>query len=108
MNVTGRWQLDIRTPIGRQTGTLELTETESGLAGMARGETGDVALRDLALDGDRLTWAQSITRPMKLDLRFDVLVTGDALSGTAKAGRLPASKVTGTRISAHPESASGT
>ncbi len=50
------------------------------------------------LDGNRLTWKQSITKPMRLNLTFDVIIDGDTLSGTSKAGMLPASKVTGTRV----------
>jgi hypothetical protein len=34
---------------------------------------------------------------MRLTLTFDVTVTGDGMTGRAKAGRLPSSKVTGQR-----------
>jgi hypothetical protein len=48
---------------------------------------------DVALDGDRLTWNQSITKPLRLSLAFAVTVDGDTMTGTSRAGRLPASKV---------------
>jgi hypothetical protein len=52
-------------------------------------------------DGNRLTWAQSITKPMRMyltfDVLFDVLFDDDTLTGTSKAGLLPTCKVTGTR-----------
>ncbi|MGW7492395.1 hypothetical protein [Streptomyces sp. NPDC054786] len=35
------------------------------------------------------------TKPLRLNLSFAVTVDGDTLSGTSRAGRLPASKVTG-------------
>jgi hypothetical protein len=35
---------------------------------------------------------------MKLRLKFEVTVEGDQMSGTAKAGMLPTSKVTGERV----------
>ena len=38
-----------------------------------------------------------MTTPMRLNLVFHVLVTGDALGGHSRAGRLPRSAVTGTR-----------
>ncbi len=60
--------------------------------------TEEVELTDVVLDGSRLTWAQSITRPMRLNLTFDVTVDGDRLTGRSKAGRLPAAKVTGYRV----------
>jgi hypothetical protein len=34
---------------------------------------------------------------MRLNLAFAVTVDGDTLAGTSRAGRLPASKVTGRR-----------
>lgn len=38
---------------------------------------------------------------MRLNLAFAVTVDGDILTGTSKAGRLPASKVTGQRRTVH-------
>ncbi|MEJ7657801.1 MAG: hypothetical protein WKF33_12315, partial [Thermoleophilaceae bacterium] len=40
-------------------------------------------------EGSRLTWALRITRPMRFNLRFDVTVDADQMTGTSKAGRLP-------------------
>ncbi|WP_366348697.1 hypothetical protein [Paenibacillus amylolyticus] len=39
-----------------------------------------------------------MSKPMKLQLHFEVIVQGDVMSGTAKAGLLPASKLTGHRL----------
>lgn len=39
---------------------------------------------------------------MRLNLAFDVTVAGDTLAGTSRAGRLPASEVTGLRRTAAP------
>lgn len=99
-DVTGNWDLVIATPIGKMAVVLELREVEGRLEGTARGSAEAVPLVDLVREGDSLTWRQGITRPMRLNLDFDVTVDGDALSGTSKAGRLPSSKVTGTRAQA--------
>jgi hypothetical protein len=100
--VDGTWQLVIDTPIGKQRADLKLSTVDGVLRGVARdkrhGE--EVELTDVALDGDRLTWAQAITRPMRLNLTFDVTIAGDRMAGRAKAGRLPGSKVTGHRLPA--------
>jgi len=42
------------------------------LRGVARDQRHgeEVPLTDLVLDGHRLTWAQSITKPMRLNLSF--------------------------------------
>jgi hypothetical protein len=97
--VEGTWELSIQTPLGRQHTILTLTRDANGLSGAMRdvrhGE--QVALTSLEQHGTRLTWAQSITRPMRLNLVFEVTVDGDELTGLARAGRLPASRVTGRR-----------
>jgi hypothetical protein len=97
MSIAGTWNLVIKTPIGQQRVALELTDENGTLSGVARGPQETVPLVDLALEGDRLTWAQSITKPLRLNLVFDVSVTGNSLTGSSKAERLPRSRVTGTR-----------
>jgi hypothetical protein len=97
MTVAGSWKITIATPIGKQSVVLDLTETNGLVEGTARGEAEDTPLIDPVLDGNRLTWAQSITKPMRLNLKFDVTFEGDTLTGTSKAGMLPPSKVNGVR-----------
>jgi len=99
MSVEGTWDLAIATPVGRIKAVVELRREGGQLAGTARGAGHEVPLTDITLDhgGSRLTWKQAITKPMRLNLAFAVTVDGDTLTGTSKAGRLPASKVTGQR-----------
>ncbi|AVZ74616.1 hypothetical protein SLUN_23035 [Streptomyces lunaelactis] len=104
MSVEGTWNLAIATPVGRQQAVLRLSIEGGVLRGVATGEAEEVPLTELTLDGDRLTWRQSITKPIRLHLAFDVVVRGDELAGTAKAGRLPATKVTGRRAAPSSDS----
>ncbi|MEE1939892.1 hypothetical protein V1L54_10815 [Streptomyces sp. TRM 70361] len=97
MSVEGTWDLSVATPVGRIKAVLELLRRDGALTGTARGAGEEVPLDDVVLDGDRLTWKQAVTRPLRLNLAFAVTVTGDRLAGTARAGRLPASQVTGRR-----------
>jgi len=97
MTVEGTWDLTIATPIGRIRPVIELRREAGQLTGTARGAGEHVPLQDVAVDGDTLTWRQAVTRPMRLNLAFTVTVEGDTLTGTSKAGRLPASKVSGHR-----------
>ena len=99
MSITGAWNISISTPIGTQSVVLELTENDGVVEGVAKGKEESVPLIDPVLDGNRLIWKQSITRPMRLNLTFDVTIDGDTLTGTSKAGMLPTSKVTGRRAS---------
>jgi hypothetical protein len=105
VSVEGTWNLSLSTPIGRINAVLDLRRQHDGtLTGVAHGTGEEVPLSDIALDGSRLTWKQAVTKPLRLNLAFDVTVDGDTLKGTSKAGRLPASKVTGERRPAlgHP------
>lgn len=101
---TGTWALTITTPIGKLPVVLRLAADGGVLHGTAEGRGETVPLRDLTATpepgGTRLTWHQSVTRPMRLNLRFDLLATADTIAGHSQAGRLPRSAVTGTRQAA--------
>ncbi|MFI6467167.1 hypothetical protein [Streptomyces sp. NPDC050528] len=97
MPIEGVWDLTIATPVGRIKPVLELSRDGAEFTGVAHGAGEEVPLRDIVVDGDRITWRQAVTKPLRLNLTFAVTVEGDTLTGTSKAGRLPASKVTGRR-----------
>lgn len=97
MTILGTWDVTIKTPIGSLPVAYVFAAEEDGMSGVAtlRGDT--VSVDDIVIDGSRVTWRQSITKPMRLHLEFDVTVDGDRLTGHSKAGRLPKSAVSGVR-----------
>ncbi|MEU9924882.1 hypothetical protein AB0H51_26955 [Streptomyces griseoluteus] len=97
MSVEGTWHLSVSTPVGKIGAVVELRERDGVLTGVARGAGEEVPLSGITLNGDRLTWKQAVTEPLRLNLAFDVTVDGDTLRGVSRAGRLPSSKVTGER-----------
>lgn len=97
MSVEGTWDLSVSTPIGKIKAVVELLRQDGVLTGVAHGTGEEVPLSDITLAGDRLTWKQTVTKPLRLNLAFALTISGDTLTGTSKAGRLPASKVTGRR-----------
>ncbi|WP_406101012.1 hypothetical protein OG698_02000 [Streptomyces sp. NBC_01003] len=97
MSVEGTWDLSVSTPIGKIKAVVELLRQDGVLTGVAHGTGEEVPLTDITLDGDRLTWKQTVTKPLRLNLAFAVTISGDTLTGASRAGRLPASKVTGRR-----------
>jgi hypothetical protein len=101
MDLIGDWDVTIKTPIGSLAVVYAFTEHNGTVAGTATGKGETVPLRDIAVANDagrqRVTWRQSVTKPMRLNLEFDVVVDGDSLTGHSKAGRLPRSAVTGAR-----------
>ncbi|MGW2839172.1 hypothetical protein ACWCWD_15395 [Streptomyces sp. NPDC001493] len=105
MAAEGVWDLSVSTPIGRIEAVVEFARQEGVLTGAAHGAGEVVPLSDITLEGDRITWKQAITKPLRLNLAFAVTVDGDTLTGTSRAGRLPSSKVTGRRRPADPATA---
>jgi hypothetical protein len=94
VTILGTWDVTIKTPVGSL--AVEYVFTPDG-AGVATLRGDQVPLRDIAVDGSRVTWRQSITKPIRLDLDFAVDVDGDRLHGHSRAGRLPRSVVAGIR-----------
>ncbi|MBO0679508.1 hypothetical protein JRC04_18760 [Mycolicibacterium sp. S2-37] len=101
MSVTGDWDVTIKTPIGSLQIDYRFRDDGDVISGRATGTSETVALTDIVVtenaDGQRVRWRQTVTRPMRLKLEFDVHVRGDRLAGHSRAGRLPRSAVTGVR-----------
>lgn len=97
MTILGTWDVTIKTPIGSLAVEYVFTAEGDGVSGAGTFREDVVPLRDITVDGQRVTWRQSITKPMRLNLEFDVHVDGDRLHGHSRAGRLPRSAVSGTR-----------
>jgi hypothetical protein len=96
----GTWDITIDTPIGRMAVVFDITEKDGMIEGVARSDAEEVEFFDTVADGNRLTWSQKVTTPMRLTLKFEVEVDGDSMTGTSKAGIFPSSKVYGNRSSA--------
>lgn len=97
MSITGDWDVTIKTPIGTLAVVYTFTDDGGALAGTAAGKDETVPLQGIVVDGQRVTWRQSVRKPMRLNLDFDVMVDGDRLAGHSRAGRLPRTAVTGER-----------
>ncbi len=97
MSIIGDWDVTIKTPIGSLGVVYAFTKQDGTLAGTATAKGEAVPLHDIVVDGQRITWRQSVTKPMRLNLDFEVTVDGDRMTGHSRAGRLPRSAVTGER-----------
>ncbi|MGW1059103.1 hypothetical protein [Micromonospora rubida] len=95
--IVGTWDVSLKTPIGTLRATYVFDDVSGALTGTASTASETVALAALVCDGPRVTWRQSVTRPMRLNLDFDVVVDGTTLTGHSRAGRLPRTVVAGTR-----------
>ncbi len=96
----GLWDVSLATPIGTMAVVLEISDQDGGIRGTAANADETVDFIDPIAEGNRLTWTQDVTTPMKLTLKFDVTVDGDAMTGGARVGFMPLSTLTGTRRTA--------
>ncbi len=98
----GDWGLTIKTPVGRLAISIRLALIPSGWSGSAASDSENTPLENISVEvapdgSERVRWTQSVRKPLRLNLDFDVSVVGDRLTGVAHAGRLPASRVEGQR-----------
>jgi putative intracellular protease/amidase len=94
----GTWNTEIYTPIGKLSVILNISTKNGHLRGTAKQGDEVVEFIDPVIDGNRLSWSQRVTKPMRLNLKFEVTVNGNMMTGMAKAGLLPASKIIGNRV----------
>ncbi len=94
----GDWDTLIATPIGKMAVRLHIAEVNGVIRGTATQGDEVSDFIDPVRKGNKLVWSQRITKPMRLNLNFEATVDGDLMSGTAKAGILPASRLTGRRL----------
>lgn len=95
----GLWDVTLATPIGKMAVVLDISDLDGVIRGTAATSDETVDFIDPVAVGNQLTWSQDVTTPMKLTLKFDVTVDGDAMTGGARVGFMPASTLTGTRRS---------
>ena len=95
---TEHWTLTIHTPVGPQHGIVHLRQAAGGWEGEAIGGGQRLPLRTIVREGNRMTWTQHLLGPLRFPMRFDVTIIDDQLSGSARAGWLPPSHVSGKRL----------
>ncbi len=95
----GDWDTTIATPVGKLQVKLSISTSNGTIQGKATQGEETVEFLNPVLQDNKLTWSLRITKPMRLNLKFEVAADGDHMTGIAKAGVLPASKLTGKRAS---------
>ena len=97
MSVDGNWNIVVASPMGDQPSTLSLKAEGGALTGTqgAQGQSSPIA--NGKVDGDTVTWANSITQPFPMTLEFTGTVVGDTLNGNVKAGSFGSFPFKGSR-----------
>ena len=66
MELIGEWDVTIKTPIGSMAVVYAFTESDGALTGTASSKGETVPLHDITVAAQRVTWRQSVTKPMRL------------------------------------------
>ena len=86
MSADGVWNITVTSPLGPQVSSLTL-KTDGGALTGSQSAMGDTKpIRDGKIEGDTVTWSNSVSSPFPMDLDFTGKVDGDTLNGSVKAG----------------------
>lgn len=97
-SVDGDWAMTIKSPMGNQDMTVTFQTEGSALSGLFRSPEGSQPFSGGTADGGHLKFELKVEKPMKITLKYDLQVTGDAIAGKVKMGVFGTSKVTGQRF----------
>jgi hypothetical protein len=94
--VQGKWNITIKTPMGDKSGVLDLKTEGTALTGWLSNAEYQAEISDGKVEGNKLTWSATITKPMRMRFKFTATVEDDRISGAAKH-LLGKATFTGTR-----------
>jgi hypothetical protein len=98
MAVDGTYQVEIDTPMGRQSGKLTLKTAGGSLTGTADTMLGKNDFTG-TVKGDEAFWKVEIKSPMgAMKLEFKSRVAGDSITGEVKAGSFGSFPFQGKKI----------
>ena len=98
MSANGTWNVTVQTPMGAQSGTIDVTIAGSSFTGaFTSAMMGTLPVENGTVEGNRLTWTMAMTSPMPMKLDGEATVDGDAITGKVKAGVFGSMALTGTR-----------
>lgn len=86
MSVDGSWKITVSSPMGKQEATYDLKAEGSTLTGTQSGQGLSQPIKDGKVEGDNVSWSNSITSPFPMTLTFAGAVSGDRITGKVKAG----------------------
>ena len=96
-NVDGSWNVEIKTPMGTQSGVLTVISSGDSFTGDVSGGLGTVDIKDGKVSGDTLMWDMKVAKPMPIEVSCTAKVIDDQLSGKVDTGAFGAFDMSGTR-----------
>jgi carbon-monoxide dehydrogenase large subunit len=95
--IDGDWKMVLSTPVGPQEMKGHFETEGPLLSGYLSSAEGQQAFTG-SVEGNRLKFDLKVVKPMKITLKYDLVVEGDRISGKVKMGIFGSAKLTGERI----------
>jgi hypothetical protein len=93
----GTWNISIKSPTGPMDTTLLLERRGDALTGSQSGQGLTSPISDVKLEGNKLSWTNHVTKPMKMKLECSGVIDGRNISGKVKAGFMGTYPFTGSK-----------
>lgn len=95
-DVDGTYDCTVKSPLGDQKMTLTVRSEGTTFSGDVSGAMGSMDVTG-EVQGNQISWKQSMTVPMPMTLDCQAAIDGDTLSGTVGAGAFGSFPMSGTR-----------
>ena len=92
----GTWEVVVESPVGKQPAKGVYAVEGGKITGTQSSSQGSLDVQG-TVDGSHAKWSGTAYVPFPITLEFDVMLDGDAFSGTVKSGPFGTFPVTGTR-----------
>jgi carbon-monoxide dehydrogenase large subunit len=89
----------LATPMGAQEMRGHFETNDQSLSGYLSSTQGQQAFTG-TVEGNRLKFDLKVEKPMKITLKYDIVVEGDRLTGKVKMGIFGSAKLSGERVGA--------
>lgn len=95
--IDGEWKIVILSPMGPQEMTARFETAGSALNGELKSPEGSQGFTG-TVSGNRLQFDLHVEKPMKITLKYDIVIEGAVLGGKVKMGMLGTAKLKGERL----------
>lgn len=93
----GTWNVVVKGPTGPQPAVLVLERSGANITGSQTGQGSTSPIADFKKDGNSIYWCNHITKPMKMKVEFRGELSGNVITGKAKAGFMGSYPFTATK-----------
>jgi carbon-monoxide dehydrogenase large subunit len=95
--IDGSWDVVLKTPMGPQAMVVTFVTAGGAVSGRFDSPEGSQEFAGGTVEGGRVKFDLKVEKPMKITLKYDLEISGDAIAGKCKMGMFGSAKVTGTR-----------